>query len=314
MRLKRKFSGVIPRSKPWNVWQAERGEHRQRVDAWIRDRVERSLRGEKHPVYDFLFEYYSFRPAHLQRYSPGMGVLLEQAGPVQLDWVGHYTISNSGAMIETRSFPVRRLPMVRWCIQFLQATLERQPVFNCFGLHEWAMVYRSETVRHARIPLRLAPIELAQFVEGQNICCTHFDAFRFFTPHAVPLNRYQLNRYSTLEHDQPGCIHANMDLYKWAFTLAPFISSRLIADAFELAWQAREIDMRASPYDLSSFGFSPIAIETKSGREEYINWQRHLYERSLPVRKELFDSYRSIEKSVSAHVATLGAFSNGSNS
>jgi len=118
-------------------------------------------------------------------------------------------------------FPLVGLPMVRWCIQLLKATLERVPVFHCFGLHEWAMVYRSEEVRHEQVPLRLHRDELARFVENQNLCCTHFDAFRFFTPKAAPRNRIQLNRYSQLEHDQPGCIHANMDLYKWAFTLAP---------------------------------------------------------------------------------------------
>ena len=33
----------------------------------------------KHPVHDFLFTYYSFRPAQLRRWSPGYGVVLADA-------------------------------------------------------------------------------------------------------------------------------------------------------------------------------------------------------------------------------------------
>ncbi len=305
---------MIEQRKTSDDWQQERTAHRLRTERWASDRVERSLRGEKHPVYDFLFEYYSFRAAHLQRYSPGLGVLLEEADASAIDWPQHFTFSREGAIIEPAAFPIRRLPMVRWCIQLLRVTLGRPPVFHCFGLHEWAMVYRSEEVRHGQVPLRLPRDELACFVESQNLCCTHFDAFRFFTPQAAPRNRIQLNRYSQLEYDQPGCIHANMDLYKWAFTLAPFTSSELTADAFEMAWAAREIDMRASPYDLQHMGFTPIPIETKAGREEYIDWQRKLHERSQPIRERLLNSYVEIEQAVSAQLATAGGFSNSTSS
>jgi len=281
-------------------WQAERASHRERVHPWTTDRVTRSLRGEKHPVYDFLFEYYHFRPAHLARYSPGLGVHLEAATPQELDWPRHFSSTGQGAVIEPQTYVAHRIPMLRWTIRFLQAVLDRPPVYHCFGMHEWAMVYRSEAVRHARIPLRLADSELAHFVEGQHLCCTHFDAFRFFTPAALPRNKFQLNRLSVNQMDQPGCIHANMDLYKWAYQLAPFIHSNLVADAFELAYQAREIDMRASPYDLSALEFSPIAIETKAGREEYVQYQKLLFERSQPLRQRLLNAYIEVEHEVSA--------------
>ena len=52
-----------------------------------------------------------------------------------------------------------------------------------------------------------------------------------------------------------------MDLYKWAYKFYPWTPSDLIADAFELAVEIREIDMRASPYDLGVYGFEPITIE-----------------------------------------------------
>jgi hypothetical protein len=61
----------------------------------------------------------------------------------------------------------------------------------------------------------------------------------------------------------------------------------LLADAFELALAAREIDMRASPYDLRDLGFDPIKIETTEGRAEYEREQRSLTARAGPIRERL---------------------------
>jgi hypothetical protein len=51
------------------------------------------------------------------------------------------------------------------------------------------------------------------------------------------------------------------DLYKWSYKLSPLIDSETLLDCLELAAAAREIDMRASPYDLSDYGYTPIAVE-----------------------------------------------------
>src|SRR5579883_982461 len=59
------------------AWQSARDTYLARVRPWAEDRTRRMARHEKHPVYDFLFEYYSFRPAHLLRWTPGFGVILE---------------------------------------------------------------------------------------------------------------------------------------------------------------------------------------------------------------------------------------------
>ncbi|MGL1409555.1 hypothetical protein ACSTIX_23730, partial [Vibrio parahaemolyticus] len=69
----------------------------------------------------------------------------------------------------------------------------RPAQFGCFGLHEWAMAYRTEDVRHA-VPLRLGSDGTDAVVESHDLKCTHFDAFRFFTPDAVPRNRTALSR------------------------------------------------------------------------------------------------------------------------
>ena len=94
-------------------------------------------------------------------------------------------------------------------------------------------------------------------------------------------------RATTALLEQRGCLHANMDLYKWAFKLAPYTPSELIADCFELARDIREVDMRASPYDLAGLGFPPIRIETAGGRAEYEQHQRALAARGEPLREKL---------------------------
>jgi len=78
-----------------------------------------------------------------------------------------------------------------------------------------------------------------------------------------------------------------MDLYKWAYKLSPWTPSELIANAFFLAQKIREVDMRASPYDLSSLGFDPIKIETIEGRSEYEQRQRQFTKETIPIRNQL---------------------------
>ena len=78
-----------------------------------------------------------------------------------------------------------------------------------------------------------------------------------------------------------------MDLYKWTFKLAPWCPSELIADTFELASDIRELDMRASPYDLTSYGYTAVPIETSEGRAQYEKSQREFAERARPLRRRL---------------------------
>lgn len=78
-----------------------------------------------------------------------------------------------------------------------------------------------------------------------------------------------------------------MDLYKWALKLAPFSPGELVADTFELACAIREVDMRASPYDVRALGFPPIPIETPAGRAEYEAHQRDFAGRAEPLRARL---------------------------
>ena len=61
------------------VWRARAAAHEARVDAFVTPHLERRRDGAKHPVHDFLFTYYSQRPAQLRRWHPGFGVALEGA-------------------------------------------------------------------------------------------------------------------------------------------------------------------------------------------------------------------------------------------
>lgn len=273
------------------AWEELRAAHGARVSTWADSRVDRASKAISDPVYDFLFTYYPFRPSHLKRWTPGMGVLLQDATPDELDWPDDFTSTDGGAVIPANSFPTRRRPYLEWAHKYLSGVAERPPLFSCFGLHEWAMVYRSDTPRHSKVPLRLPQEEINSIVEQSALRCTHFDAFRFFTPEAVPLNKNSLSRESTSSFDQRACIHVTMDLYKFAHKIAPWCSSDLIADAFLLAADARRIDMRASPYDLRDRGFEPILIETTAGQEEYIAEQRRIAELAVPIRSRLISVY-----------------------
>jgi hypothetical protein len=272
-------------------WFSLREAHRSRVLPWVSDRVERANHGRKHPVYDFLFTYYSYRPAHLLRWSPGADVELRGCLEDELDWSLDSVQTASGYIIPSTSFPAHRREYLSWAYTYLTTIDSRPPTFYCYGLHEWAMLYRAPRARYSEVPLRISHDEIARVVEQSDLRCSHYDAYRFFTSEAKPRNRSLLSRRATTEFDQPGCVHVTMDLYKFAHKIAPWCPSDLVADAYLLAAQAREVDMRASPYDLGAYRFAPIPIETDSGKAEYITEQRRLSDRALPIRRRLIAVY-----------------------
>jgi hypothetical protein len=268
-------------------WQARRRAHEERVDAWLAPHLARRRAGEKHPVEDFLFTYYSYRPAQLRRWHPGAGVVLRGADPAEFG--RDYRATAAGCTLDTTAVRARRAESIRWIRRLLAATAGRPAQFGCFGMHEWAMVYRQtqQEVRHNAWPLRLSPAETAAVVEERGVRCSHFDAYRFFTPAARPLNVLTPTRERQHELEQPGCLHANMDLYKWAYKLSPLVPSELVADAFALAREIRALDMQASPYDLTALGYPPVPVETPQGRATYVAAQRDFAERAAVLRARL---------------------------
>ncbi len=246
--------------------------HRARLAPYVEPHLARRRDGLAHPVHDFLFTYYSFSPAKL------------------LDWQPGWPASGSAALIE------KRLTLVSSTLELLRATASRTATLACFGLHEWAMVHRAARTRHP-MPLRLGAGATDEVVESHRISCSHFDAFRFFTPSAAPLNQLRPRSDDRPAYEQPGCLHATMDLYKHAFRLWPLVGSDLVADCFELAWAVRTVDMRAAPYDLTGTRldptgepWTPIRIETAEGKQEYVAWQRRFAERATPLRARLIEA------------------------
>jgi hypothetical protein len=278
---------------PVSVWRHLAWLHRQRVWPWITPYLDQKSRQAKHPVYDFLFHYYSFRPAQLARWSPGPDVAIEAERIEDLPGSAK-SWERVGDGWQLVPFPIARREYLEWAIRFLETTATREPNFCCFGLHEWAMVYRQESIRHSEVPLRLERSAITSVVDSLNLVCTHFDAFRFFTEPARRRNQAALRRETTIDIDQSGCIHVNMDLYRFCYKIAPWIHSDLLADAFALARFAREIDMRASPYDLGEIGFEPICVETAEGRAEYVRLQRKIAERAQPIRERVLAAYRRL--------------------
>ncbi len=275
-------------------WMAMKQRHEDELAGLLDPYLEKRSRQIKDPVLDFLFEYYAFRPSHLKRWTPGIGVHLECDEPSELPEISEFTVKDGTAFLNPDFFPNKRIRSLKWTLEMLEKSGDKKPFFGCFGMHEWAMMYRAENVRHDQIPLRLPDEEIAEFVESRPLLCTHFDAFRFFTEKARPMNRHSLSRETFSDMEQPACVHTNMDLYKWAYKLHPWISGEIIREAFFNAVEARKTDMQASPYDATQFGLEPIKIETEQGRKEYLDKQMEIYRNSMPIREKVIGAYRRV--------------------
>lgn len=291
---------------PLATWLERERTHQERADSLTAAHRERAARGEKHPVWDFLFTYYSYKPAQLRRWHPGAGVELSDA-PERRSWRWYSPGTTAdGAVPDAAAFTREKSDLASLIERMLRRTASRPGQFGCFGLHEWAMVYRADEHRHP-VPLRLGQAGTDEVVESHDLRCTHFDAFRFFTPDAVPRNRTALTRDEQSLFEQPGCLHAGMDLYKWAVKLGPLVPGELLLDAFELARDIRLLDMQAAPYDLADWGVVPVPIETADGKAEYVRQQRGFAERGAHLRGALLDAWLGESRPTAVAAETVRA-------
>jgi hypothetical protein len=271
-------------------WRERRARHEERVRPWVEPRQVRRREGGKHPTDDFLFEYYPYSVGKLLAWHPGYGTALAGDAADYLSYP-QYVRSDQGvtttlAWLTESADRTKRLELA---IRLLEGMSTRAANTGCFGLHEWAMVYglEQDEIRHSAFPLRISPDEITETVHDVGLRCTHIDAYRFFTPAAMPLNAIEPTRVTQPDLDQPGCLHANMDLYKYSMWFSPYVSSVLVADCFELARSARTLDMQASPYDMSEFDLEPIRVETTEGRITYASRQREVMQSAEPLRARL---------------------------
>ncbi len=282
-------ASAIPTIIPAPEWQATAAAHLERAKRYTLPARERHTRHQPHPVQDFLFGYYPFPLSLLEKWHPGTGITLEPNNDIPEHLQSrHYRISEDCIEADPSTLSEKERLRFGYMIEMLEATRDRAPNFGCHGLHEWAMVYGGQEIRHEKtLSLRLPQEQIDALVASRPICCSHHDAFRFFAEEAKPFNLLQPALETRAEHEQPACLHANMDLYKWAAKAMPWVGSFLLLDCFELALDLRELDMRASPYDMSPWNLDAVAIETAEGRREYEREQRQLAERAKPLRQRL---------------------------
>ncbi|NMM29678.1 MAG: 3-methyladenine DNA glycosylase [Cellulomonas sp.] len=315
---------------PAAAWLPLAEAHAARADALTAAHRARQAARERHPIDDFLYDYYGTKPSLLRRWHPGAGAALGRTpdGPAEhAAWRWYATDDNGTVGLDVQALGADRGDTVRYVRMLLTATADRPARTGCLGLHEWAMVYRQDDARRRHtLPLRLGRDGTDAVVEAHPLRCSHFDAFRFFTPDAVPRNRVQLTRadqvgseqpgclhanmdllcrqtdspdqvsepepltrQTQVLYEQPGCLHANMDLTKWSMKLGPAVPGNLLLDCFELAGEIRLLDMQASPYDLSSLGERAVAIETREGKAEYVARQREFAERAAALRQRIVE-------------------------
>lgn len=124
-------------------WRPAAEAHERRVLSLLGGSL---LHDPRHPIFNFLFEYYSFDRKLLLRWSPGPGVGLEGTGhheprvwqgrgwrSLPFDGTRLGFIDPSLAKSSVRS-PMRRM------VSVLRKSEGRAPHLNCYGLHEWAML------------------------------------------------------------------------------------------------------------------------------------------------------------------------------
>jgi hypothetical protein len=128
--------------------------HRARLAPYVEPHLARRQSGEKHPVYDFMFTYYSFSPAKLMEWQPG--------------W------PSSGSVVELAA----RRDLISSTLELLAATASRAASFGCFGLHEWAMVHQADATRH--------PVRLRLGAAGTDAVVLHADGSPAQHPPARP--------------------------------------------------------------------------------------------------------------------------------
>jgi hypothetical protein len=209
-----------------------------------------------------------------------------------------------------------------WFQTILRNTAAAEPVLHCYNLHEWAMLYRprgapepTSSKYQSHLPLRVTQDVINNTVERKGVYCTHLDALRFFAPAALPLNQNSATtaaaphsslpsssssstssgggllpqRSEQLQLEQPGCVHAQMDLLKSCLRLQPFGDCTLLQHVLAVALESPKLDVGDSPYDASSqrYLIVPIPIETSEGRKSYRSRQIALMTASQPLRSEL---------------------------
>ena len=247
------------------------------MDALVGDHLARRQHGVKHPVHDFLFTYYSFRPAQLRRWSPGVrrparrwpsnpGLRRGRCTPAA-------TWSTASTRCWSRPPDGRRTSAASGCTS-----------------GRWSTGSNEDETRHSAYPLRLGPRGTDEVVETHRIACSHFDAYRFFTAPARPLNILDPAAHDRPAFEQPACLHAGHGPLqarlparaRWSRPSWSPTASSSPATSGSSTCAPRRTTSRTS-------ATTPIRIETPEGKQEYAAAQRGFAERGAPLRQRLIE-------------------------
>ena len=138
---------------------------------------------------DFLFTYYSHRPAQLEQWHPGPGVAAARRGGVPRASRATSAGRAGTVALDPAALPDRHRSTAAFVRALLAATASRAATA---GLLRAARVGDGLPHRRTRgtprVPLRLGAAGTDAVVESLPVHCTHHDAFRFFTAAARPRN------------------------------------------------------------------------------------------------------------------------------
>src|SRR3954470_15796024 len=107
------------------------------MDAWLVPHLQRRRQGVAHPVWDFLFTYYSETPGRLRRWHPGIGRTLR--GPAAREWLGRRVYAHAGVDeadgvsavgLHVAAFLDARVDLVLRVADLLRATAGRPGFFG----------------------------------------------------------------------------------------------------------------------------------------------------------------------------------------
>ena len=171
---------------PPETWRPMAEAHRERIKTLAGGSLQPGDLDRNHPIFNFLFQYYFWKPTQVAQFSPGPGVLLQ--GVTEADLARHflhqgilmpkYEPAADAYGFDTAALSVK--PKVLKSLlanrELLLATSLRPPILNCFGLHEWAMLYTppapdggspTPATRHQALPLRVSQATINDLVESR---------------------------------------------------------------------------------------------------------------------------------------------------
>lgn len=159
-------------------WHKQRAEYAGSIVPFTSNYRQRKGKGLSHPIYDSDLPITLFLQPSLKRH-PGYGAVLEVKDESQAKELLEnplYKKKQSGAsllniFLSIEKIRERELKQLTWISTLSRNINQRAPRFSCLGLHEWAMVYKSQ--EHHPYPLRLSNSEIESFLDSSTIACSH---------------------------------------------------------------------------------------------------------------------------------------------